>query len=139
MATGYSRSIVGGSDSFRGSYCEGSEETFDYMCSPCEDKGLMVEAAFYCIICDDFLCVPCYQVHNSLKATKSHSVFDRDEIGKWGQQVKHSTLPTAKGHQVKHSTLPTSVCPDHPDETLKLLCLDHNTLCCSVCGSLHHR
>ena len=126
MATGYSRSMLGGSDSFK-SFTLGSEETFDFICHPCENRNnSIVAAAFYCSFCDEFCCQPCLQVHNSFKANNGHQVYGRDQMDKWGQQVRGSMLPTA-------------VCPDHPREILQMFCMDDQMLCCNDCVSLTHR
>ena len=129
MASGDSRTIVGGSESYRGSYVIGSDEVFDFSCNPCANRNdTTVQAAFYCSVCDDFCCEPCLQVHNSFKANRSHLVHGRDKMENWGQQAQTFT-----------SQLPTEECSDHPGEWLKMICLNHTTLCCSACVVLNHR
>ncbi|KAH3703827.1 uncharacterized protein LOC127860222 [Dreissena polymorpha] len=102
---------------------KGSDMFQDFLCSTCEDNKLDKTADFYCESCMKFYCRNCINMHHLL-FTK-HSPFGRGDMKKW---------PVAK--KVEDFVLK---CDVHKEENLKMLCDDHNDLCCTKCAFLKHR
>ncbi|XP_052779245.1 uncharacterized protein LOC128216665 [Mya arenaria] len=101
----------------------GCDFIHDFACSPCEEDGLNTEAQHFCSQCTKHYCDNCVPVHNKLY--KRHTVLDRKDVKKW--VATPGTVGTLER------------CERHPEEELKLLCIDHDQLCCHLCVAVDHR
>ncbi|XP_052782026.1 uncharacterized protein LOC128218399 [Mya arenaria] len=108
---------------FESSIQRGCDFIHDFACSPCEEDGLNTEAQHFCSQCTKLYCDNCVPVHNKLY--KRHTVLDRKDVMKW------MAAPGTVGALER--------CMIHPGEALKLVCIDHDQLCCHVCVALDHR
>jgi len=75
-----------------------------------------VRASAYCVDCRIYLCPSCESQHK-----KDHRLL----TGK--------KMPTRHGT----STDDLNKCPDHQKEEIKFFCTAHDTVCCTVCTTLH--
>jgi len=112
MATNFSATIEHASDIL-----------FDYNCLSCSDNDKSSEANYFCQDCCQCFCDLCIQLHNKLH--RRHSLLDKKDVDKW------STTAALVG--------PLARCDRHPDETLKLECIDHHQLCCHHCTRILHK
>ncbi|XP_052779507.1 uncharacterized protein LOC128216859 [Mya arenaria] len=112
MASGFESSIQRGCDFIH-----------DFSCSPCEENGFNTEAHHYCTQCTKYYCQNCVSKHNGLY--QKHAVLSRKDVKKW---------EAAPG-----VTDSLERCGMHPGEALKLVCGDHDQLCCYVCVAVGHR
>ncbi|XP_052781494.1 uncharacterized protein LOC128218025 [Mya arenaria] len=108
---------------FESSIQRGCDFIHDFVCSPCEEDRLNTEAQYFCNQCTKYYCVNCVPVHNKL--FKRHSVLDRKDVKKWA--AAPGTVDVLER------------CERHPGEALKLICGDHDQLCCHVCVAVDHR
>ncbi|XP_076100152.1 kinesin light chain-like isoform X2 [Mytilus galloprovincialis] len=90
-------------------------------CGPCQIRYRERLPQFWCISCEEGLCVECYENHKAIKVSRNHSVVPV-EISE--------TEPTFI------STLQTE-CHIH-DSPFELYCPSHETPCCSECAAIHH-
>ena len=108
---------------FKSSLDIGSDMIYEFCCHSCQDDDKNTEANHFCQECAQCFCDVCIQHHN--KVLKKHTVLGRKDVDKW------STATALVGPLVR--------CEKHPEETLKLECLDHRQLCCHLCVSVDHR
>ncbi|XP_052781841.1 uncharacterized protein LOC128218265 isoform X2 [Mya arenaria] len=108
---------------FESSIQRGCDFIHDFVCSPCEEDDLNTEAQYFCNQCTKYYCVNCVLVHNKL--FKRHSVLDRTDMTKWAAAPGMVDV--------------LERCERHPGEALKLVCGDHDQLCCPVCVAMDHR
>ncbi|XP_052779304.1 uncharacterized protein LOC128216699 [Mya arenaria] len=108
---------------FESSIQRGCDFIHDFACSACEEDGLNTEAQHFCNQCTKYYCVNCVLVHNKLY--KRHTVLDRKDVKKWA--AAPGTVDVLER------------CERHPGEALKLVCGDHDQLCCHVCVAMDHR
>ncbi|XP_052778744.1 uncharacterized protein LOC128216214 [Mya arenaria] len=108
---------------FESSIQRGCDFIHDFVCFPCEEDGLNTEAQYFCNQCTKYYCVNCVPVHNKL--FKRHSVLDRTDMTKWAAALGMVDV--------------LERCERHPGEALKLVCGDHDQLCCHVCVAVDHR
>ncbi|XP_052779559.1 uncharacterized protein LOC128216897 [Mya arenaria] len=108
---------------FESSIQRGCDFIHDFACSPCEEDGLNTEAQHFCNLCTKYYCDICVTKHNGLY--KRHSVLDRKDVKKWA-------APPGMVDVLER-------CERHPGEALKLVCGDHDQLCCHVCVAVDHR
>ncbi|XP_052778521.1 uncharacterized protein LOC128215961 [Mya arenaria] len=101
----------------------GCDFIHDFACSPCEEDGLNTEAQHFCSQCTKHYCNNCVTKHNGLY--KRHTVLDRKDVKKWA--ATPGTVDVLAG------------CERHPGESLKLVCGDHDQLCCHLCAAVDHR
>ncbi|XP_052781866.1 E3 ubiquitin-protein ligase TRIM33-like isoform X1 [Mya arenaria] len=109
--------------SFESSIQRGCDLIHDFSCSPCEDNGFNTEAHHHCTQCKKYYCKNCISKHNDLY--QKHAVLGRKYVKKW---------ETALGVMDVLER-----CGMHPGEALKLVCGDHDQLCCTVCVAIDHR
>ncbi|WAR26028.1 hypothetical protein MAR_011732 [Mya arenaria] len=100
----------------------GCDFIHDFACSPCEEDGLNTEAQHFCSQCTKHYCNNCVTKHNGLY--KRHTVLDRKDVKKWA--ATPGTVDVLAG------------CERHPGESLKLVCGDHDQLCCHLCAAVDH-
>ncbi|WAR26027.1 hypothetical protein MAR_011731 [Mya arenaria] len=101
----------------------GCDFIHDFACSACEEDGLNTEAQHFCNQCTKYYCDNCVPVHNKLY--KRHAVLDRKNVKKWA--AAPGTVDVLER------------CERHPGEALKLVCGDHDQLCCHMCVAVDHR
>ncbi|WAR25912.1 hypothetical protein MAR_011616 [Mya arenaria] len=101
----------------------GCDFIHDFACSACEEDGLNTEAQHFCNQCTKYYCNNCVPVHNKLY--KRHAVLDRKDVKKWA--AAPGTVEVLE------------ICERHPGEALKLVCGDHDQLCCHMCVAVDHR
>ncbi|XP_045174543.2 uncharacterized protein LOC123535854 [Mercenaria mercenaria] len=114
------------SSDFRGSISKGSAEDFDHSCEPCLVIGKHVEAHGFCVECQEYLCKNCYAYHKQIKATKSHQLLDKKNMGQHTFQRTDSAVCFEK-------------CTIHGNEIIKFFCTTHEYLGCTDCITLNHR
>jgi len=85
-----------------------------------------VRASAYCVDCRIYLCPSCEGQHKKYPTFKDHRLLT-------GKKMP-SFFPTQHGT----STDDLNKCPDHQKEEIKFFCTDHDTVCCTVCTTLHH-
>ena len=102
----------------------GSDCVYDHVCLSCSEEDRTIEANHFCEDCDQCFCDGCIRLHNKLH--KRHVVLGQRDVDKW------TSAATAVSPYVYR-------CDKHPDEYLKLECIDHRQLCCHVCICLHHK
>ena len=85
-----------------------------------------VRASAYCVDCRIYLCPSCEGQHKKYPTFKDHRLLT-------GKKMP-SFYP--RGHGT--STDDLNKCPDHQKEEIKFFCTAHDTLCCTVCTTLHH-
>ncbi|XP_052778775.1 uncharacterized protein LOC128216245 [Mya arenaria] len=101
----------------------GCDFIHNFACSACEEDGLNTEAQHFCNQCTKYYCDNCVPVHNKLY--KRHTVLDRKDVKKWAAAPGMVDV--------------LERCERHPGEALKLVCGDHDQLCCHVCVAVDHR
>ncbi|WAR26258.1 TRI66-like protein [Mya arenaria] len=101
----------------------GGDFIHDFSCSPCEENGFNTEAHHYCTKCTIYYCQNCVSKHNVLY--KKHAVLGRKDVKKW--EAAPGVVDALER------------CGMHPGEALKLVCGDHDQLCCPVCVAVDHR
>ncbi|XP_033761126.1 E3 ubiquitin-protein ligase Midline-1-like [Pecten maximus] len=92
------------------------------MCDICQVNSNLRRAEYWCRLCCEGYCSACKAVHGSMKITKRHEV-----------------VPVH--HVLKNPSLinPHEPCRKHPDEYIRLFCIDHDTPCCALCSMVDHR
>ncbi|XP_052781230.1 uncharacterized protein LOC128217853 [Mya arenaria] len=108
---------------FESSIQRGCDFIHDFSCSPCEENGFNTEADHYCTQCTKYYCQNCVLKHDVLY--QKHAVLGRKDVKKW------EAAPGAVDALER--------CGMHPGEALKLVCADHDQLCCHVCVAVDHR
>ncbi|XP_052778823.1 uncharacterized protein LOC128216895 [Mya arenaria] len=108
---------------FESSIQRGCDFIHDFACSACEEDGLNTEAQHFCNQCTKYYCDICVIKHYGLY--KRHTVLDRKDVKKWA--AAPGTVDVLER------------CERHPGEALKLVCGDHDQLCCHVCVAVGHR
>ncbi|XP_052780008.1 uncharacterized protein LOC128217135 [Mya arenaria] len=108
---------------FESSIQRGCDFIHDFACSPCEENGFNTEAHHYCTQCTKYYCQNCVSKHNGLY--QKHAVLGRKDVNKW------EAAPGVVDDLER--------CGKHPGEALKLVCGDHDRLCCHVCVAVDHR
>ncbi|XP_052779471.1 uncharacterized protein LOC128216826 isoform X2 [Mya arenaria] len=108
---------------FESSIQRGCDFIHDFACSACEEDGLNTEAQHFCNQCTKYYCDNCVTKHYGLY--KRHTVLDRKDVKKWA--AAPGTVDVLER------------CERHPGEALKLICGDHDQLCCHVCVAVDHR
>ncbi|XP_052794972.1 uncharacterized protein LOC128228002 [Mya arenaria] len=105
-----------------GEHVLSSDQIYDFCCSSCEEDNVNTEAQFSCKECENYLCNKCIKLHNKL--FKKHDLLGRSDVAKWVGKKCETSLEK---------------CEKHPEESVKMVCEDHDELCCSLCVSLSHR
>ncbi|XP_052801799.1 uncharacterized protein LOC128232338 [Mya arenaria] len=108
---------------FESSIQRGCDFVHDFSCSPCEENGFNTEAYHFCTQCTKYYCQNCVSKHNGLY--QKHAVLSRMDVKKW--EAAPEVMDAIKR------------CDMHPEEALKLVCGDHDQLCCHVCVAVDHR
>ncbi|XP_033762086.1 uncharacterized protein LOC117343725 [Pecten maximus] len=93
-------------------------------CDACSREDQKVNAHVWCKDCMEAICKVCSDAHRKNKMSSSHTAIP------WDVYVRTSYTPVIS---VKET------CPEHDGNRLELFCLDHNSLCCTMCITLSHR
>ncbi|XP_052794973.1 uncharacterized protein LOC128228003 [Mya arenaria] len=96
-----------------------SDQVYDFACTSCEADNVNTEAQFSCKECENYLCNKCIKLHNGI--FKRHDVLGLFDVIKW------------EGEKCLEK------CEKHPEKSVKMVCEDHDELCCSLCVALSHR
>ncbi|XP_053383611.1 E3 ubiquitin-protein ligase TRIM56-like [Mercenaria mercenaria] len=112
----------------KGSTTDASDELFDFICSPCNKKDRNSEAVKYCVDCQEYLCVPCVESHNSFSVLAGHILVERSKFGNASRTDKKD-LPS----------VPTERCKVHSLKLVDMYCADHDTVGCHVCFTICHK
>jgi len=94
-------------------------------CDACKFDDSLVEAKGFCVSCTEYLCQMCCRDHKRIKATRSHTLLENDE------------MPFDKGPFQRLHKL--TRCETYQDHELAYECVDHKTVICVVCLSETHR
>ncbi|XP_052817767.1 uncharacterized protein LOC128243836 [Mya arenaria] len=108
---------------FESSIQRGCDFIHDFSCFPCAENGFNTEAQHYCTQCKTYYCKSCVSKHNVLY--QKHAVLGRKDVKKW--EAAPGVVDALER------------CAMHPGEALKLVCGDHDQLCCPVCVAVDHR
>ncbi|XP_053383610.1 uncharacterized protein LOC128549892 [Mercenaria mercenaria] len=112
----------------KGSTTDASDELFDFTCSPCNKKDRKSEAVKYCVDCQEYLCVPCVESHNSFSVLAGHTLVERSKFGNASRTDKKD-LPS----------VPTERCKVHSLKLVDMYCADHDSVGCHVCFTINHK
>ncbi|KAL4224211.1 hypothetical protein ACF0H5_017664 [Mactra antiquata] len=103
-----------------------SEETFEYICTPCDRENKTFEAVKYCVECKDYCCQSCIDIHKKYSTLIGHSFLD---VGLGNQPGNQSTsLPE----------FPTERCSIHKGKIVDMYCETHGTVGCYACIAKDH-
>jgi len=90
-------------------------------CQQCTDAGNNVTAVKFCSVCQDWLCSACTDFHRRFKASKHHTLFDKNALPVSFQDIEQENK--------------TKYCKTHPNELLRYFCPTHKTLHCGDCAA----
>lgn len=111
------------------SVLKSSTEDFDYKCDPCHSDKQVVEAAGFCVTCQEYLCKSCFKFHQKTSALKHHELLDEVSMLTSARREGTNSVPE----------IFTERCSTHKDEFIKFFCPRHETLGCTDCITLNHR
>ncbi|XP_052811381.1 uncharacterized protein LOC128239001 isoform X3 [Mya arenaria] len=94
-------------------------------CQPCQYSGKQTVSKGFCKECEEYVCGQCIKYHQSLKATRGHTILAVDEDFKPQGQTQF------KNWRVN--------CEKHAEEKVKFFCPNHSRLGCNVCMVLEHK
>lgn len=97
----------------------------ELLCGGCVRDGEETVADFWCRACGEGLCTPCKVAHRRNKATTDHKV----------AEAGHVAMADPDPNMVTGN----ESCPQHPNKTLEVYCLDHGVICCVLCLAISHR
>ena len=97
----------------------------NFPCNPCTENGRVHEAQHYCPTCEEYYCDECVRFHRRMALLRDHVVYGKSDMDKWGQRSTSSKLKEK--------------CDQHPTESVTMVCVTCNELCCHVCISIKHR
>jgi len=92
------------------------------LCQLCIEGGDGIAAETYCRVCKEFLCSTCSNVHRRSKASRSHELIDKDDVGTESPEQY-------QGNQSEY-------CEKHPGELIKYYCDNHKSMHCGDCVAL---
>ncbi|KAL4237853.1 hypothetical protein ACF0H5_002565 [Mactra antiquata] len=102
-----------------------SGDADEVFCDPCKNKPQWIAVMGYCIVCKEYLCYNCLEVHRNQRITKGHHILDKDEM--------------PKGHASSSNQVPCAeICEEHTPELVRYYCVDHAVTGCGDCMTLSH-
>ena len=104
-----------------------SDQTFDFLCTPCERDHKHQEAVTYCTECREYFCTTCIDFHNRFSATRRHTAA---LVGK--ERLHDIRASTAVSGDI------TVTCESHR-KLADMYCHNDERLGCSTCIDLDHR
>ncbi|KAL4230074.1 hypothetical protein ACF0H5_010459 [Mactra antiquata] len=114
-------------DTGRFSQSKMSEETFDFVCTACEQENKTLEAVRYCVECVGYCCQVCTDLHKRFPTLKNHNLLG---VGHGKQASKQPPrLPE----------FPTERCSTHAGKVLDMYCEKDDVVGCGTCISRDHR
>ena len=96
------------------------------ICNICEKGDLSVTAEYFCVSCEQFLCLGCKLYHSRVNATKSHQVLGTDEI------------PSLSSLTLGSEAMETPICTEH-GRRFEHFCVNHMTIVCLTCKLIEHK
>ena len=96
------------------------------LCNICTDGDLSVNTDYFCVFCEQYLCLGCKQYHSRVKATKSHQVLGTDEI------------PTLSSLTLGSEAMESPTCSEH-GRRFEHFCVNHMTIICQTCKLIEHK
>ncbi|OWF40007.1 uncharacterized protein LOC110464376 [Mizuhopecten yessoensis] len=102
----------------------GSRSEVAKACDACLRDDQKVTAHVWCRECMEAICKTCGDAHGKNKMSSKHTTIP------WEDYARTSYSPVVSVNET---------CPEHDGKRLELFCLDHNSLCCSMCITLSHR
>ncbi|XP_052782425.1 transcription intermediary factor 1-beta-like [Mya arenaria] len=102
-----------------------ASEEVCHPCQPCQYSGKQTNSKGFCKECEEYMCGLCIKYHQSMKATRDHTILAEKEDFKRSEQ--------AKGKQN------CEYCKVHEEEKVMFFCPDHSKLGCNVCMVLEHK
>lgn len=93
------------------------------MCKPCNRKKINKTADYYCKNCNEFQCSECSKCHEMFEMLVGHELVDATKGEKLIPAINMNEFDTCHSHK----------------ERFKLYCVDHDTLCCTMCVCTQHR
>ena len=94
---------------------------------PCDSCRENTSVA-YCIECTDFLCKRCWDAHQILRSSRTHSSFTLEEAHTMSRDRLTKLIPSF-----------THSCQDHTDQQLKYYCQQCNIPVCIECTIINHK
>ena len=98
-------------------------------CDSCDDNSPIA----YCTECDDLLCSVCYDAHQKLKKSRSHSSFTLKEAQNMSRDKLLKMLPSSS------SSSPMCHDHDHDNQILDLYCQQCTIPVCVKCTIISHK
>ena len=96
-------------------------------CDSCDENSPIA----YCTECDELLCNVCYDAHQRLKKSRSHSSFTLKEAQNMSRDKLIKMLPS--------SSSSSPMCHDHDDQKLDLYCQQCTIPVCVKCTIISHK
>ena len=96
-------------------------------CDSCDENSPIA----YCTECDYLLCNVCYDAHQKLKKSRSHSSFTLKEAQNMSQDKLIKMLPS--------SSSSSPMCHDHDNQVLDLYCQQCTIPVCVKCTIISHK
>jgi len=100
---------------------QGKHTSDDPICQSCSEGGDTVTAVKYCSVCKEWMCVNCTNCHRRFKATKTHTLLDKDSVSKTTTELEQDNI--------------TYYCAIHPTEHIRNYCPKHGLSHCGDCAS----
>ncbi|KAL4223467.1 hypothetical protein ACF0H5_016938 [Mactra antiquata] len=104
-----------------------SEESFEYIYTPCDRENKTCEAVKHCVECNDYYCQSCTDSHKRFSPLIGHSLLDVGHGKQTGNQPTNSP------------EFPTERCSIHKGKIVDMFCEKHNTVGCYVCIAKDHK
>ena len=96
-------------------------------CDSCDEKSPIA----YCTECDELLCKVCYNAHQRLKKSRSHSSFTLKEAQNMSRDKLIKMLPSSSSSSL--------MCHDHDDQKLTFYCKQCAIPVCNECTIISHK
>lgn len=103
---------------------KGDTQRTNKLCDTCQISKETKLAGSWCLVCDEAFCDQCLKCHKGFKATAMHQIVPIAEVSTHSSSAKFDV-------DLK--------CEEHPDESIKVYCVDHSHPCCTMCATLYHR
>ena len=98
-----------------------SDELYDYICDPCNFRGIQKQGTSYCNNCEEKLCQTCTDVHKGQKISRNHTL-----------------VPVSQLSETSFSTTCHVLC-DCSQNSVVRYCKDHDDVICQSCCVIKHR
>ena len=105
---------------------ESLDEVKKKLCELCLEDNHEVKAEYFCLQCEQNMCLGCEHYHRKVRVSKSHEVIGIDE----GHNLSSLTLGS--------ETIETHICKEHGTE-IKFFCKEHMVELCLTCKLMKHK